>query len=109
MYENPFEERYIIIAEKPSVAMTIAAALGYRERKDGYIEGPDGIVTWCIGHLAEYAMPEEYDEAYRKWSLDALPIIPDPWKLVVPADKKKQFQIVSKLMNPVGESDPYKK
>ena len=109
MYENPFEERYIIIAEKPSVAMTIAAALGYRERKDGYIEGPDGIVTWCIGHLAEYAMPEEYDEAYRKWSLDALPIIPDPWKLVVPADKKKQFQIVSKLMNSVGESDPYKK
>ena len=53
MYENPFEERYVIIAEKPSVAMTIAAALGYRERKDGYIEGPDGIVTWCIGRIRD--------------------------------------------------------
>lgn len=58
MYENPFEERYLVIAEKPSVAMTIAAVLGCKDRKDGYMESPDCVVSWCFGHLAEYAMPE---------------------------------------------------
>lgn len=99
MFENPFEERFLVIAEKPSVAMTIGAVLGCRDKKDGYIEGPDGVVTWCIGHLAEYAMPEAYDEKYRKWSLEALPIIPDKWKLVVAGDKEKQFRLLSGFLN----------
>ena len=98
MYENPFEERFLIIAEKPSVALTIAAVLGFKEKKDGYVEGPDGYVTWCLGHLAEYAMPEAYDVRFKKWSLDTLPIIPDKWQLVVPKDKEKQFQVICSLL-----------
>lgn len=98
MYENPFEERFLIIAEKPSVALTIAAVLGFKEKKDGYVEGPDGYVTWCLGHLAEYAMPEAYDVRFKKWSLDTLPIIPDKWQLVVPKDKEKQFRVICSLL-----------
>ncbi len=98
MYENPFDERYLVIAEKPSVAMTIAATLGCKEKKDGYLEGVDGIVTWCIGHLAEYAMPEAYDARYKKWDLEALPIIPDKWQLIVPKDKKSQFDVICSLL-----------
>ncbi len=95
---NPFEERFLVIAEKPGVAKTIASVLGCRDRRDGYIEGPDAVVSWCIGHLAEYAMPEEYDESLRKWSLETLPIIPEKWKLVVPAGKAKQFGILKRLL-----------
>ena len=98
MYENPFEERFLIIAEKPSVALTIAAVLGFKEKKDGYVEGSDGYVTWCLGHLAEYAMPEAYDVRFKKWSLDTLPIIPDKWQLVVPKDKEKQFRVICSLL-----------
>lgn len=98
MYENPFEERFLIIAEKPSVALTIAAVLGFKEKKDGYVEGPDGYVTWCLGHLAEYAMPDAYDVRFKKWSLDTLPIIPDKWQLVVPKDKEKQFRVICSLL-----------
>ena len=104
MYENPFEERYLVIAEKPSVAMTIAAVLGCKDRKDGYMESPDCVVSWCFGHLAEYAMPEAYDEKYSKWSLEALPIIPERWKLVVSKEKEKQFRILSGLLNNRGRS-----
>ena len=99
MYENPFEERFLVIAEKPSVAMTIASVLGCREKKDGYIEGPDGMVTWCFGHLAEYAMPEEYDPGYTKWSLEALPIIPEKWKLTVSKGKERQLQLLTGFLN----------
>ena len=99
MYQNPFTERFLVIAEKPSVARTIAQVLVCEDRKDGYLEGPDGVVSWCFGHLAEYAMPEAYDERYRKWSLDALPIIPERWKLEVTADKANQFKVIKELLN----------
>lgn len=99
MHENPFEDYYLVIAEKPSVAMTIAATIGFHEKKDGYMESPDGIVSWCYGHLAELAPPEEYDERYRKWSLDTLPIIPENWKLAVSRDKEKQFRLLSGFLN----------
>ena len=99
MYQNPFTERFLVIAEKPSVARTIAKVLVCEDKKDGYLEGPDGAVSWCFGHLAEYAMPEAYDERYRKWSLEALPIIPDRWKLEVTEDKAKQFKALRDLLN----------
>lgn len=99
MYQNPFTERFLVIAEKPSVARTIAKVLVCEDKKDGYLEGPDGAVSWCFGHLAEYAMPEAYDERYRKWSLEALPIIPDRWKLEVTEDKAKQFKVLRDLLN----------
>ena len=99
MYQNPFTERFLVIAEKPSVARTIASVLACTDRKDGYLEGPDGVVSWCFGHLAEYAMPEEYDERYRKWSLEALPIISDNWMLEVTGDKASRFKILKDLLN----------
>ena len=99
MCKNPFEERFLVIAEKPSVAMTIASVLGCKRKRDGYLESPDGAVSWCFGHLAEYAMPEAYDENYRKWSLENLPIIPDQWKLIVQSDKAKQFKVLCNLLN----------
>ena len=99
MYQNPFTDRYLVIAEKPSVARTIAQVLVCDERKDGYLEGPDCVVSWCFGHLAEYAMPESYDEKYRKWSLEALPIIPEKWKLEVSRDKASQFKVLKDLLN----------
>ena len=99
MYQNPFTERFLVIAEKPSVARTIAQVLVCEERRDGYLEGPDGVISWCFGHLAEYAMPEAYDERYRKWSLEALPIIPDRWKLEISGDKAKQFKVLKGLLN----------
>ena len=104
MCENPFEERYLVIAEKPSVAMTIAAVLGCKDRKDGYMESPDCVVSWCFGHLAEYAMPELYDDRYKNWSLEDLPIIPEKWRLVVKDDKKKQFRILCDLLNNRGKA-----
>ena len=99
MYQNPFTDRFLVIAEKPSVARTIAEVLVCEERKDGYLEGTDCVVSWCFGHLAEYAMPETYDEKYRKWSLEALPIIPERWKLVVSGDKASQFKILRDLLS----------
>ena len=72
MYQNPFTERFLVIAEKPSVARTIAQVLVCEDKKDGYLEGPDGVVSWCFGHLAEYAMPEACDERCSKWFLSAI-------------------------------------
>lgn len=63
------------------------------------MEGENCLVSWCLGHLAEYARPEEYDERYAKWQFDDLPIIPETWKLQVSADKKKQFSVLKDLMN----------
>ena len=98
MYQNPFTERFLVIAEKPSVARTIAHVLACENKKEGYLEGPDGAVSWCFGHLAEYAMPEAYDERFRKWSLEALPIIPEKWKLEISQDKAKQFKVLKGLL-----------
>lgn len=89
----------LIIAEKPSVGRTIAAVLGVTETKDGYMQGKDMIVTWCIGHLVELAMPEEYNKDYAHWRQKDLPIIPDQWKYTVSKDSAKQFHIVTALMN----------
>ena len=89
----------LIIAEKPSVGRTIAAVLGVTETKDGYMQGKGMIVTWCIGHLVELAMPEEYNKDYAHWRQKDLPIIPDQWKYSVSKDSAKQFQIVTALMN----------
>ena len=69
------------------------------DKKDGYLEGPDDVVSWCFGHLAEYAMPEAYDERCRKWSLEVLPIISDKWKLEVTGYKANQFKILKDLLN----------
>ena len=91
--------RFLVIAEKPSVAQSYAKNLSAYKKRDGYMEGENCLVSWCLGHLAEYARPEEYDERYAKWQFDDLPIIPGKWKLQVSADKKKQFSVLKELMN----------
>lgn len=91
--------KFLVIAEKPSVAHSLAKNLSAYQREDGYLEGNSCIVSWCLGHLAEYAPPEKYDEKYTKWQFDDLPIIPDIWQVQVSEDKKKQFEILCRLMN----------
>ena len=88
----------LIIAEKPSVAQTIAAALGVKEKKDGYIEGAGYLVSWCVGHLVGLSEAAAYGEQYQKWSYEALPILPQEWKYSVAPDKKKQFNLLRELM-----------
>lgn len=90
----------IYIAEKPSVAKEFAKALKYNmKNKDGYMESDEAVVTWCVGHLVTMSYPEAYDEKYRRWSLDTIPFIPDEFKYEVIESVKKQFQIVSGLLN----------
>lgn len=91
--------KFLVIAEKPSVAQSYAKNLSAYKREDGYLEGESCIVSWCLGHLAEYAQPEEYDPKYEKWQFDDLPILPETWKLKVSKDKKKQFEVIKTLMN----------
>lgn len=91
--------KFLVIAEKPSVAQSYAKNLSAYKREDGYLEGESCIVSWCLGHLAEYAQPEEYDPKYEKWQFDDLPILPEVWKLKVSKDKKKQFDVLKGLMN----------
>ena len=88
----------LVLAEKPSVAQSIAKVLGVTNRKDGYMEGNGYIVSWCVGHLVELAQPESYDERYGKWAYADLPILPDDWKYEVSAGTRKQFGILKKLM-----------
>lgn len=89
----------LVIAEKPSVAQSIAAVLGATQRKDGYLEGNEYLVSWCVGHLVELAQPESYEEAWKKWSYKSLPIIPQEWQHEVKSDTKAQYQILKKLMH----------
>ena len=89
----------LIIAEKPSVAATIAAALGAKEKKDGYIAGNGCLVSWCVGHLVQLAEAAAYGEQYKKWSYDSLPILPQKWQYAVASDKGKQFKILKDLMH----------
>lgn len=89
----------LVIAEKPSVAQSLAAVLGAKEKKDGYMEGNGWLVSWCVGHLVEMAQPEAYGEQYAKWRYDDLPILPDHWKYEVAKDKKKQLGILRRLMD----------
>ena len=88
----------LVIAEKPSVAMSLAAVLGANEKKDGYMEGGGYLVSWCVGHLLELAQPEAYGEQYARWRYGDLPILPETWKYEVPKDKKKQLDLLCQLM-----------
>ena len=88
----------LVIAEKPSVAMSLAAVLGATKRKDGYLEGSGYLVSWCAGHLLELAQPEAYKEQYAKWRYEDLPILPENWKYEVPKDKKTQLALLCRLM-----------
>ena len=92
---------FLVIAEKPSVALALSKVLKAGKREDGYLAGEDCIVSWCLGHLAEYVPPEAYDERYQKWEFSDLPIIPKDWQLAVAADKKAQFSVLKKLLNRV--------
>ena len=90
----------LFIAEKPSVAKEFAKALKYNmTQKDGYLESKEAIVTWCVGHLVTMSYPEVYDEKYRRWSLETIPFIPTEFKYQVIDSVKKQFGIVSGLLN----------
>lgn len=88
----------LVLAEKPSVAQSLAKVLGANKRCDGYLEGNGYIVSWCVGHLVELSPPEAYDETYAKWRLSDLPVLPATWKYQVSASTRKQFSILKKLM-----------
>ncbi len=89
----------LVIAEKPSVAISIAKVIGATKKKDGYYEGNGYKVSWCVGHLVQMANPESYDEKYAKWNIKDLPIIPEEYKYVISKTTRKQFNILKKLMN----------
>ncbi len=89
----------LVIAEKPSVAQSLAAVIGATARKDGYLEGGGWRVSWCVGHLAGLADADAYNPDYAKWRYDDLPILPEPWQMVVSKEKKKQFDVLKQLMN----------
>ena len=89
----------LVIAEKPSVARSIAAVIGAAEKQNGYWQGGGYLVSWCIGHLVSFAEADQYDEKYCKWRYEDLPILPQPWQFVVPDEKKQQFEIVRSLLN----------
>ena len=89
----------LVIAEKPSVARSIAAVIGAAEKQNGYWQGGGYLVSWCIGHLVSFAEAGQYDEKYCKWKYEDLPILPQPWQFIVPDEKKPQFEIVRSLLN----------
>ena len=88
----------LVITEKPSVAQSLAKVIGARERKAGYLEGNGYLVSWCVGHLVEPAPPEAYDERYKLWRYEDLPILPEKWKYEVSPSTKKQFEVLKMLM-----------
>ena len=90
---------YLVIAEKPSVSRAIAKVIGAENREEGFLSGKDCIVSWCMGHLAEYLPPDGYDKKYESWKYEDLPIIPDEWKLAVSQEKKEQFYTLKRLLN----------
>ena len=94
----------LVIAEKPSVAQNIAAALKVNGRKDGYIEGGGYLISWCVGHLVGLAAADAYGEQYAKWNYDTLPILPKEWQYTA-ADKGKQFKILKELMHRADVSE----
>ena len=89
----------LVITEKPSVAQSIAKVLGADERKDGYMEGNGSIVSWCVGHLVELAQPDAYSDAWKKWTYDSLPMIPEHWQHEVKKDTVAQFRVLKELMH----------
>ena len=88
----------LVICEKPSVAKNIASALGVTSRADGYFEGGGWLISWCIGHLVGLADAAAYDDRYKKWRYEDLPILPDPFRYVVSEEKAAQFHILQSLM-----------
>ena len=92
----------LVIAEKPSVSLSIAKVIGAKNKKDGYYEGNGYRVSWCVGHLIQMANPDAYNEKYAKWNIDDLPIIPSEYQYEVAKATKKQFTILKKLMNDKG-------
>ena len=88
----------LVITEKPSVAQSLALVIGAGKRHEGYLEGNDYLVSWCIGHLVELASPDAYDEKLRKWRYEDLPVLPQEWKYEVSPGTKKQFEVLKKLM-----------
>ncbi|MFR0069000.1 MAG: DNA topoisomerase 3 [Faecalibacterium prausnitzii] len=89
----------LVIAEKPSVARSIAAVIGATEKQTGYWQGGGYLVSWCIGHLVSFAEADQYDEKYCKWRYEDLPILPQPWQFIVPDEKKQQFEVLRALLN----------
>ena len=90
---------FLVIGEKPSVAQTLAKILKADRKEDGYLAGEECLVSWCFGHLAEYAAPEAYDNRYAQWNFDDLPVIPKEWELSVAGDKRTQLAVLKKLLN----------
>lgn len=93
----------LFLCEKPSQGRDIAKILGATKRGDGCLQGQGVTVTWCVGHLLETAPPEHYDEAYKRWSLEHLPIAPQHWKMVVKPKTSPQFKVVKKLLSQATE------
>ena len=89
----------LVIAEKPSVARSIATVIGADEKQNGYWQGGGYLVSWCIGHLVSFAEAGQYDEKYCKWRYEDLPILPQPWQFIVPDEKKQQFEVLRALLN----------
>ena len=89
----------LVIAEKPSVAQAIASVIGADERKDGYMEGSGFIVSWCVGHLVELAQPDAYFDAWKKWTYESLPMIPEVWQHEVKRDTAAQYKVLRELMH----------
>ncbi|ANW85387.1 DNA topoisomerase III [Streptococcus anginosus] len=89
----------LVIAEKPSVAISIAKVIGATKKKDGYYEGNGYRVSWCVGHLIQMANPDSYDEKYAKWNMEDLPIVPSEYKYEVSKSTKKQFSVLKRLLN----------
>jgi DNA topoisomerase-3 len=96
----------LVITEKPSVAQSLAKVIGARERNAGYLEGNGYLVSWCVGHLVEPAPPEAYDERYRRWRYEDLPILPEKWKYEVSPSTKKQFEVLKMLMERKDVEEP---
>ena len=88
----------LVIAEKPSVAKSLAAVLGAATRKDGYLEGNGWLVSWCLGHLAGLADAATYNPDYAKWRYDDLPILPESWRFTIAKDKREQFDVLRTLL-----------
>ena len=93
----------LFLCEKPSQAKDIAKVLGANRRADGCWQGTDVCVTWCIGHLLETAPPDSYDQRYKRWSLDDLPIIPEKWKMTVKPKTASQYKAVKRLLGEARE------
>ena len=88
----------LVIAEKPSVARSIAGVIGATEKHNGYLEGNGYLVSWCIGHLVSFADAGRYDGRFKKWRYEDLPILPESWQYIIPDDKKQQFDVLRSLM-----------